>query len=201
MMIGLTNNRSDRVTTAPGERSPRVLSIRTPMTMWRGRTALPELRALTVNLIATELFRGKRARKERESGTPTGTVRGRRVTEKLEGRQRAGTKRDVGGVDGTRTRGLRRDRHESDCVNDRAPSSYGRCHAPVPRFMLQNRQILSATAPAFQGTVTGFDALRSTSFLGSRATASVRFAGFRSAAELLQRDDPSVGQTSRTPAA
>ena len=35
----------------------------------------PELRALTVNLIATELFRGKRARKERESGTPTGTVR------------------------------------------------------------------------------------------------------------------------------
>ena len=49
----------------------------------------PELRALTVNLIATELFRGKRARKERESGTPTGTVRGRRVTENLEGR--AGT--------------------------------------------------------------------------------------------------------------
>ena len=70
----------------------------------------PELRALTVNLIATELFRGKRGRKERESGTPTGTVRGRRVTEKLEGRQRIGTKRDVGGVDGTRTRGLRRDR-------------------------------------------------------------------------------------------
>ena len=35
----------------------------------------PELRALTVNLIATELFRGKRARKERENGTPTGTVR------------------------------------------------------------------------------------------------------------------------------
>jgi hypothetical protein len=70
----------------------------------------PELRALTVNLIATELFRGKRARKERESGTPTGTVRGRHVTEKLEGRQRIGTKRDVGGVDGTRTRGLRRDR-------------------------------------------------------------------------------------------
>jgi hypothetical protein len=69
-----------------------------------------ELRALTVNLIATELFRRKRARKERESGTPTGTVRGRRVTEKPEGRQRVGTKRDVGGVDGTRTRGLRRDR-------------------------------------------------------------------------------------------
>jgi hypothetical protein len=76
----------------------------------------PELRALTVNLIATELFRGKRARKERESGTPTGTVRGRRVTENLEGRQRAGTKRDVGGVDGTRTRGLRRGRPEVTAV-------------------------------------------------------------------------------------
>jgi hypothetical protein len=53
----------------------------------------PELRALTVNLIATELFRGKRARKE--NGTPTGTALGR-VTEKFEGRQRIGTKRDVG---------------------------------------------------------------------------------------------------------
>ena len=52
----------------------------------------PELRALTVNLIATELFRGKRARKERESGTPTGTVRGRRVTETLEESQRAAAK-------------------------------------------------------------------------------------------------------------
>src|SRR5437667_5829549 len=63
----------------------------------------PELRALTVNLIATELFRATRARKERESGTPTGTVRGSHVTEKPEGRQRTGTKRDGGGVDGTRT--------------------------------------------------------------------------------------------------
>jgi len=34
----------------------------------------PELRTLTVNLIATELFREKRARKERENGTPTGDV-------------------------------------------------------------------------------------------------------------------------------
>ena len=33
----------------------------------------------------TELFRGKRAKKERESGTPTGTVRGRRVTENSRG--------------------------------------------------------------------------------------------------------------------
>ena len=70
----------------------------------------PELRAVTVNLIATELFRGKRAKKERERWHTTGTVRGRHVTEKLEGRQRVGTTRDVGGVDGTRTRGLRRDR-------------------------------------------------------------------------------------------
>jgi hypothetical protein len=68
----------------------------------------PELRALTVNLIATELFRAKRARKE--TGTPTGTVRSRRESEKVGERQHAGTKRDVGGVDGTRTRGLRRDR-------------------------------------------------------------------------------------------
>ena len=36
----------------------------------------PELRALTVNLIAAELFRAKRARKERENGTPTGTMPG-----------------------------------------------------------------------------------------------------------------------------
>jgi hypothetical protein len=70
----------------------------------------PELRALTVNLIATELFRGKRTRKERENGTPTGTVRGRRASQKIGERQHTGTKRDVGGVDGTRTRGLRRDR-------------------------------------------------------------------------------------------
>jgi hypothetical protein len=44
----------------------------------------PELRALTVNLIATELFRAKRTRKERETRTPTGTVRSRRAMEKLE---------------------------------------------------------------------------------------------------------------------
>ena len=68
----------------------------------------PELRALTVNLIATELFRAKRARKE--TGTPTGTVRSRHAAEILGERQHVGSKRDVGGVDGTRTRGLRRDR-------------------------------------------------------------------------------------------
>jgi len=70
----------------------------------------PELRALTVNLIATELFRAKRARKTAASGTPTGTVRYTRVTEDRWKRQRVGNRQDVGGVDGTRTRGLRRDR-------------------------------------------------------------------------------------------
>jgi integrase len=68
----------------------------------------PELRALTVNLIATELFQGKGDRKA--NGTPTGTVRGRRDNQIMTGRQHVGTKGDVGGVDGTRTRGLRRDR-------------------------------------------------------------------------------------------
>jgi hypothetical protein len=55
------------------------------------RTRLPRARALSapdagaarleVNLSATELFRGKRARKEGESGTPTGIVRDSHVTE------------------------------------------------------------------------------------------------------------------------
>ena len=70
----------------------------------------PELRALTVNLIATELFRAKRARKERENGTPTGTLRGRRVTENSDASQRLARRRVNGGVDGARTRDLRRDR-------------------------------------------------------------------------------------------
>ena len=60
----------------------------------------PELRALTVNLIATELFRGKRARKERESGTPTGIVRGRRASEKFGERQHAGTNEMLAGSTG-----------------------------------------------------------------------------------------------------
>jgi len=70
----------------------------------------PELRALTVNLIATELFREKRARKEREGGTPTGTVRGRRASGDFGERQHIGSKRRIGGADETRTRDLRRDR-------------------------------------------------------------------------------------------
>ena len=70
----------------------------------------PELRALTVNLIATELFRAKRARKESENGTPTGTLRGRRVTENSNASQRLARRRVNGGVDGARTRDLRRDR-------------------------------------------------------------------------------------------
>ena len=68
----------------------------------------PELRALPVNLIATELFRARRARKV--TGTPTGTVCGRCASEKPGGRQHIRNRRDVGGVDGARTRGLRRDR-------------------------------------------------------------------------------------------
>jgi hypothetical protein len=70
----------------------------------------PELRALTVNLIATELFRAKRARKERENGTPTGTPRGRCVTENQDASQRVARRRVNGGADGARTRDLRRDR-------------------------------------------------------------------------------------------
>ena len=88
----------------------------------------PELRALTVNLIATELFRAKRARKE--TGTPTGTVRSRRAAEILGERQHVGSKRDVGGVDGTRTRGLRRDRQETFTVKCSRPWQIGvGCHA------------------------------------------------------------------------
>ena len=70
----------------------------------------PELRALTVNLIATELFRARRARKERENGTPTGTLRGRRATENPDASQRLARRWVNGGGDGARTRDLRRDR-------------------------------------------------------------------------------------------
>jgi hypothetical protein len=68
----------------------------------------PEVRARTVNLIAAELFRAKRGLDE--SGTPTGTVRGRRGRKNLGRRQALDSKKLGGGVDGTRTRGLRRDR-------------------------------------------------------------------------------------------
>ena len=68
----------------------------------------PELRAMTVNLIATELFRAKRARKE--TGTPTGTVRKTRAGRSGSRREVSKSKGVSGGVDGTRTRGLRRDR-------------------------------------------------------------------------------------------
>ena len=123
----------------------------------------PELRALTVNLIATELFRGKRARKERESGTPTGTVRGRHVAEKLEGRQRAGNKRDVGGVDGTRTRGLRRDRPASMMVRRSRPRKNGvGCPAPQPGDANAGRvfrKILQVLASGSQTAAIGNDSL------------------------------------------
>ena len=68
----------------------------------------PELRTLTVNLIATELFRAKAARKK--SGTPYRHRADRRITEMPASPQVLATRRVVGGVDGTRTRGLRRDR-------------------------------------------------------------------------------------------
>jgi hypothetical protein len=70
----------------------------------------PKLRPLTMNLVATELFRAKRARKERENGTPTGTLRSRRVAENPDASQRLARRRVNGGVDGARTRDLRRDR-------------------------------------------------------------------------------------------
>jgi hypothetical protein len=54
----------------------------------RYQQVTPELRAVTVNLIATELFRAKRARKE--TGTPTGLVRGRRASDNLRDRQHTG---------------------------------------------------------------------------------------------------------------
>jgi len=62
----------------------------------------PELRAMTVNLIATALFRAKRAKKE--SGTPTGTVRKMRAGEKRPRREVLKSRGVNGGVDGTRTR-------------------------------------------------------------------------------------------------
>ena len=68
----------------------------------------PEVRALTVNLIATELFRAKRGKTE--SGTPTGTVHRRRDARNNTSRQSVDSRGIVGGSDGTRTRGLRRDR-------------------------------------------------------------------------------------------
>ena len=68
----------------------------------------PEVRARTVNLIATELFRVKQGLIE--SGTPTGTVRSTRGRKNLGRRQPLDSTKVGGGVDGTRTRGLRRDR-------------------------------------------------------------------------------------------
>jgi integrase len=62
----------------------------------------PEVRSLTVNLIAAELFRAKQAR--RKSGTPTGTPRGRRMKANLGSRQPLDSRKVGGGVDGTRTR-------------------------------------------------------------------------------------------------
>jgi integrase len=68
----------------------------------------PELRARTVNLIAAELFRVKQSRKE--TGTPTGTVRKTRAGRNGPRRELSRSQGVSGGVDGARTRGLRRDR-------------------------------------------------------------------------------------------
>ena len=73
----------------------------------------PELRALTVNLIATALFQPKGAQTwsaRRESGTPAGTPAGGRPERKSGRSQRTANKRVNGGVDEARTRDLRRDR-------------------------------------------------------------------------------------------
>jgi integrase len=66
----------------------------------------PELRARTVNLIASELFRAKQSRKE--TGTPTGTVRKTRARRSDSRRQVSRSKGVTGGVDGTRARGNKR---------------------------------------------------------------------------------------------
>src|SRR4029453_16925706 len=68
----------------------------------------PELRARTVNLIAAELFRAKQTRKK--TGTPTGTVRKTHAGRSGSRGEVSRSKGVSGGVDGTRTRGLRRDR-------------------------------------------------------------------------------------------
>ena len=84
----------------------------------------PELRAMTVNLIATELFRAKQAKKT-ESGTPTGTVRKPRAAGNRARREVLKSRGDIGGVDGTRTRGLRRDRQESTTAQRSRPRKIG----------------------------------------------------------------------------
>ncbi len=50
------------------------------------------------DLIATELFRANRDTKERENGTPTCTLRGRRVTENSDASQRLARRRVDGGL-------------------------------------------------------------------------------------------------------
>ena len=67
----------------------------------------PELRAMTVNLIATELFRGL---SKKPTGTPTGTLGRRRPGRKTKAPQVIAEPWENGGVDEARTRDLRRDR-------------------------------------------------------------------------------------------
>jgi len=67
----------------------------------------PELRAMTVNLIATELFRGL---SKKPTGTPTGTPGRRPPGRKTKAPQVVAEPWENGGVDEARTRDLRRDR-------------------------------------------------------------------------------------------
>ena len=71
----------------------------------------PELRALTVNLIAKELFQSKPTEDPpKETGTLTGTQHKARTIRNRARLHVPRIKGVNGGVDGTRTRGLRRDR-------------------------------------------------------------------------------------------
>jgi hypothetical protein len=61
-----------------------------------------------------------------------GTARGRRDTEKFEGRERIARKRFVGGIEGTLTRDLRRDRHLVPAVNPRLGRDLQRVRRSIP---------------------------------------------------------------------
>ena len=76
----------------------------------------PELRAMTVNLISTELFRAKQAKKT-ETGTPTGTVRKTRPAGNRARREVLHSRGVDGGVDGTRARDAPEARRAPEAVH------------------------------------------------------------------------------------
>jgi len=82
----------------------------------------PELRAMTVNLIATELFRAKRA-KMTETGTPTGTVRKPRAAGNRARREVLHSRGVNGGVDGTRARRPSREAATVECLRSGHPDA------------------------------------------------------------------------------